>query len=32
MEYCQKGDLHRRLKDQAGRLLTEDEVWRFFLQ
>jgi NIMA (never in mitosis gene a)-related kinase len=32
MEFCARGDLCNLLKVQAGRMLSEARVWRFFLQ
>jgi NIMA (never in mitosis gene a)-related kinase len=32
MEYCENGDLGKFLKKQMGRSLSEEQVWRFFLE
>lgn len=32
MEYCKRGDLQHKLKAQRGCLLTEDSIWRYFIQ
>lgn len=32
MEYCSNGDLGRRIKEQRGKLIPEQDVWRFFIQ
>ena len=32
MEYCERGDLSKLIKNQMGRLLSEPRVWKFFIQ
>ncbi|CAG9324786.1 unnamed protein product [Blepharisma stoltei] len=32
MEFCDKGDLSRHIKNQMGRLLPENKIWKYFIQ
>jgi len=32
MEYCDRGDLQRLLKNQGNKKLKEDVIWRLFIQ
>jgi NIMA (never in mitosis gene a)-related kinase len=32
MEYCELGDLHKALKGQFGRPLSENSIWAYFIQ
>jgi NIMA (never in mitosis gene a)-related kinase len=32
MEYCENGDLGKYLKRQMGRALSENTIWKFFIE
>ncbi|OMJ76603.1 hypothetical protein SteCoe_24013 [Stentor coeruleus] len=32
MEYCDKGDLSQAIRSQMGRLITENKIWKYFIQ
>ena len=32
MEYCDKGDLSQAIRNQMGRFLPENKIWKFFIQ
>ena len=32
MEYCERGDLNKHIKAQAGRPMPEQRIWKFFIQ
>lgn len=32
MEFCEHGDLHHYLKKLNGKHLSENKVWKFFIQ
>ena len=32
MEFCEGGDLQQFIKKQSGKLLDEDQIWRFFIE
>jgi NIMA (never in mitosis gene a)-related kinase len=32
MEYCDKGDLSQSIRNQMGRFLPENKIWKFFIQ
>lgn len=32
MEFCDKGDLSQAIRSQMGRLITENKIWKYFIQ